>query len=246
MTYPSNDSATEARRDLAAALRWAVRLGLHEGICNHFSLALPGRDDRFLLNPWSLHWKEVTASNLIVVDPKGTMVEGQFAAEPTAFYIHARIHLAHPEARCVLHTHMPYATALTMLQGGRLEPALQTAIKFWDDVAYDEVYNGLVLDEAEGDRVARGLGRKRTLFLAQHGVIVIGQTVAEAFDRLYYLERACQAQVLAMSTGRPLRTMPAETAAMTARQMGRDIDSATLHFKALRRILDREEPEYAG
>ena len=188
------------RIDLAAAFRLAVRLDLHEGVCNHFSVMLPD-GKRFLLNRYGLHWSEVTASNLLALDADGKILEGEGEFEKTAFYIHSRIHLANPRATCVLHTHMPYATALTLLEGGRLEMVEQNALRFHDDIAYDDVYNGLVVDNAEGDRLARALGGKRVMFLANHGVIVVGPTVAEAFDALYYLERACRLQVLARSMG---------------------------------------------
>ena len=194
----------QARVDLAAAFRLAVRMDLHEGVCNHFTLMLPD-GKRFLLNAYGLHWSEVTASNLLALDARGNVLEGEGEAEKTAFYIHSRIHLAHPRAVCVLHTHMPYATALTLLEPGRLEMVEQNALRFADDIAYDDTYNGLVVDDAEGDRLARVLGDKRVLFLANHGVIVVGPSVAEAFDLMYYLERACRLQVLARATGLPLR-----------------------------------------
>src|SRR5437868_10634317 len=168
-----------ARVDLAAAFRLAVRMEFHEGVCNHFSLMLP--DGRFLLNRYGLHWSEVTASNLLALDAHGKILEGEGSFEKTAFYIHSRIHLAHPRAACVLHTHMPYATSLTLLEGGRLEMAEQNALRFHGDIAYDDIYNGLVVDNAEGDRLAAALGDKRVLFLASHGVIVAGESVAEAF-----------------------------------------------------------------
>ena len=234
-----------ARLDLAAAFRLAVRMDLHEGVCNHFTLMLPdGR--RFLLNAYGLHWSEVTASNLLALDTRGNVLEGEGEAEKTAFYIHSRIHLAHPRAACVLHTHMPYATALTLTVPGRLEMVEQNALRFADDIAYDDSYNGLVVDDAEGDRLARLLGGKRVLFLANHGVIVVGATVAEAFDALYYLERACRVQVLARATGLPLRPVRPEVVRETYRMILADTPKyAGAHFGALRRILDREEPDYA-
>src|SRR5881227_429644 len=179
-----------ARIDLAAAFRLAVRLDLHEGVCNHFSAMLAdGRT--FLLNRYGLHWNEVTASNLLALDAAGRLLGAEGEYEKTAFWIHSRIHLAHPQAACVLHTHMPHATALTLLEDGRLEMIEQNALRFHDDVAYDGSYNGLVVDEAEGDRLAQVLGDRRVMFLANHGVLVVGPSVAEAFDLMYYLERAC-------------------------------------------------------
>lgn len=235
-----------ARVDLAAAFRLAVRLDMHEGVCNHLSLMLPGTRDRFLLNRFGLHWAEVTASNLLTLDAGGRIVEGEGDFEKTAFYIHSRIHLANPNATCVLHTHMPYATALTLTVPGRLQMVEQNALRFVDDIAYDEQYNGLVVDNAEGDRLARVLGAKRVMFLANHGVIVVGKSVAEAFDLMYYLERACRLQVLALSTGLPLRPVTDEVAHKTyALLLDQNAVYADAHFGALKRILDREEPDYA-
>ena len=235
-----------ARADLAAALRWAARLGFGEGVCNHFSAALPGERDRFLINPRGLHWSEVTPDDLVVVDAHGRKITGKREVEPTAFFIHGCVHRGKPEARCVLHTHMPYATALTVLQGGRLEWASQNSLKFYGRVAYDETYNGLALDDSEGDRMCSQLASADVLFLANHGVIVTGSTLATAFDDLYYLERACELQVIAMGTGRPLRTVPEEIAATTARQMMGESEQAALHFEALKRLLDRDENGWRG
>ena len=235
-----------ARIDLAAAFRLAVRLDMHEGVCNHLSLMLPGSGDRFLINRFGLHWGEVTASNLLTLDAAGKILEGEGEFEKTAFYIHSRIHLANPNAACVLHTHMPYATALTLTEPGRLEMVEQNALRFVDDIAYDDEYNGLVVDNAEGDRLARVLGTKRVMFLANHGVIVAGQSVAEAFDLMYYLERACRLQVLALSTGRTLRPVTDKVARQTyAMLLEQNTIYAEAHFSALKRILDREEPDYA-
>jgi ribulose-5-phosphate 4-epimerase/fuculose-1-phosphate aldolase len=233
------------RVDLAAAFRLAVRLDLHEGVCNHFSVMLPD-GKRFLLNRYGLHWSEVTASNLLELDAGGKVLAGEGEFEKTAFYIHSRIHLANPRATCVLHTHMPYATSLTLLEGGRLEMVEQNALRFHDDIAYDDTYNGLVVDNAEGDRLARMLGSKRVMFLANHGVIVVGPSVAEAFDALYYLERACRLQVLAKSMGGKLRPVRREVVESTYKLILADAPKySAAHFEALKRILDREEPEYS-
>lgn len=232
------------RVDLAAAFRLAVRLDLHEGVCNHFSVMLNG--GRFLVNRYGLHWSEVTASNLLALDAGGRVLEGEGEVEKTAFWIHSRLHRAHPRAACVLHTHMPYATALTLLEGGRLEMAEQNALRFHDDIAYDDTYNGLVVDAAEGDRLAGVLGEKRVMFLANHGVIVVGGSVAEAFDALYYLERACRLQVLARAMGGKLRAVRPEVVRAAYTMMQADAPKyAGAHFAALRRILDREEPDYS-
>ena len=184
-TWYDTEAARQARIDLAAAYRLAVRFGFHEAIDNHFSLLLPGRDDLMLLNPYPLHWSEITAGNLLLTDFQGNRLEGAHEVEPTALHIHAPLHRANPEDfRCLLHTHMPYATAVACRQGGRLEMVHQTSTRFDDDVAYLEDYNGLVLDRTEGGRIARVMAGKNVLFMANHGVITAGRTVAEAFDRL--------------------------------------------------------------
>ncbi len=225
--------ANEARIDLACALRAADDHGLGEGVCNHFSLALA--DGSFLINPQGLHWREITPDDLVTIDAGGRKLSGRHEVEPTAFFIHGWIHRVAPQATCVLHTHMPYATALSMLDGERLLMAHQNALRFHDAVAYDDQYNGLVLDDAEGERIARKLSAARVLFLANHGVIVIGPTVAWAFDDLYYLERACMHQVLAMSTGQPLKLIAPHVAVRTARQMDGERQQSDLHLAALRR-----------
>lgn len=241
-----NNASRQARIDLAAAYRLAVMHEFHEGICNHFTLVPPDRDDCFLIIAHGTHWAEVTASNLLLVDHDGGVLEGDGRPEASALCIHGTIHRAHPDARCVLHTHMPYATALAMIDGGRLEPAHQTAIRFLDRVAYDDAFNGLALDAGEGERIAAALGDKTVLFLANHGVIVVGPTVAQAYDALYYLERACQLQVLAMSTGRSLKHVPSEIAERTAGEYVNKAPFSEIHFAALKRVLDRTHSDYAA
>ena len=240
------DPVRQARIDLAAAYRLAVRFGYHEGICNHLTLMVPGSTDRFLLIPYDMHWSEVTASSLIEVDFDGNVTAGEGEAEDTAFYIHARIHKQVPHAAAVLHTHQPYASALTQVKETRLEPTIQSAMRFYGRIAYDDHYNGLALDNAEGDRIAAALQDKEVMFMANHGVVVVGPTVAQAFDALYYLERACQAQVIAMSMGRPLNPIAANQALAVSADINRTAPAAAgRHFEALKRLLDRDEPDYA-
>lgn len=233
------------RVELAAAFRLAVRFGFHEGIDNHFSLALTDDGREFLVNPYGRHFGELRARDLLRVTVDGEVLAGDGEVEASALYIHGRMHVARPDLKCILHTHMPYATALTSVEGARLEPINQNALRFAGCVAYDDAYGGLALDAAEGDRLARALGDKRILFMANHGVVTTGATVAAAFDDLYYLERACQNQVLAMSTGRPLRPVPPDEVARTRAEFDRYQGHAEVHFAALKRILDREEPDYA-
>jgi ribulose-5-phosphate 4-epimerase/fuculose-1-phosphate aldolase len=247
----AGDAERQARIDLAACHRLADHFGLNEGIDNHLTLLVPGHADRFLVAPFGLHWSEVRASDFMVVDFNGEVSSGPGVIEPTALYIHLPVHRLAPRARCVLHTHMPHATALTMLENPRLEMAVQTALGFYEDIAYDSLYNGLALDYAEGERMARVLGDKSVLMLSNHGVLVIGETAPQAFERLYFLERAAQAQVLALSTGRGLRVIPDSVIRATIEQFGSGgqvggRDRPDLHFEALKRLLDRSEADYAS
>jgi len=236
----------QARIDLAACFRMAARLGLEEGICNHFSAMVPGRDDLFLVNPYGLAFREVTASSLLVCDFHGNVLEGEGSPEATAFYIHARLHKALPRARAAFHTHMPYATALSMVEGEPLVWAGQSALKFYGRTAVDEAYNGLALDEAEGDRIAAAMGEADIVFMRNHGVMVVGPTIAEAFDDLYYLERAAEVQVKALSTGRPLVPVAPDIARRAYEQMREgDPESARLHLESVKRLLMRETPDFA-
>lgn len=240
----------ELRQDLACALRWAARLNLHEGVCNHFSLAVPDvdgvmRGNRFLINPYGWHWSEITASSLVLLDDKGTVLEGEHEVETSAFTIHRGIHVAAPNAVCVMHTHMPHTTALTLLEDGELKMCEQNALNFHGRIAYDDDYNGLSVDTEEGDRIASKLGNRAVLMMASHGVTMTGASVEEAFTDLYYLERAATFQVLARSTGGTLRTVAEDVQQKTAQQMAEERPAlAARHFGALRRILQREEPEY--
>ena len=243
MATLSDEELQQARIDLAAAFRWAVRHGFNEGICNHFSLAVG--DDQFLINAHGYHWSEIPASSIMLAGYDGSVIEGDRDVEPSAFYIHSRIHKACPHAVCVMHTHMPYATVLTLVEGGRLEPVEQGALRFVDHIVYDDDYAGLALDTAEGDRIAAMLGNKSIMFMGAHGVTVTGSSIARTYDSLYYLERACQAQVLARSTGLPFRRLPDKVVEHTKRQFAAsNTDSAPRHFASLKRILDREEPDY--
>jgi ribulose-5-phosphate 4-epimerase/fuculose-1-phosphate aldolase len=237
-----NDPVTQARLDLTTALRVAARHGLNEGVCNHFSMAVPGREDLFLVNPQGLHWSEITPADLVMADGDGNIIEGKYPVEPTAFFIHARIHQGNQRAQVVLHTHMPYATALTSIQDGRIEMCTQNAFRYWNRIAYDENYAGVALSNDEGDRMCRAMGDKDILFLRNHGVIVTGPTVAQAYDELYYLERTAMVQVLAMQTGRPLHNIDAALAEQTYRQIADDTVLAEQNFESLKRLLDRDEP----
>jgi ribulose-5-phosphate 4-epimerase/fuculose-1-phosphate aldolase len=247
--WSRDDAQRRARIDLAACHRLAARFGFNEGIDNHLTMLVPGHSDRFYLAPFGLLWSEVKASDLLELDFGGTVVAGRGLVEDTALYIHLSVHRLLPQARCVLHTHMPHATALGMLEEPHLEMAGQNAIGFHDDIAYVD-YNGLALDYGEGERLARALGDKSILMLRNHGVLVTASSAAQAFERLYFLERACQAQILALSTGRKLRIVPQPVVQATAAQFraGDKVggeERTELHFQALKRLLDRSEADYA-
>lgn len=241
-----SEAIFQARQDLAVALRWADRHGLAEGVCNHFSLMAPGLPDHFLINPIGLHWSEMTPDDIVLCDNDGNVVDGDHEIETSAFLIHRATHMAHPRALCVLHTHMPYSTTLSLLDPGRLEWCSQNSMRFHGRVAYDDHYNGLAVADAEGRRIAAALGDGDVLFLRHHGVVVCGPTVAVAYDDLYYLERTCQLQVLARSTGQPLLMIDDAIAEETAEQFRHQAKTrqAGLHFEALRRILARDEPAF--
>ena len=225
------------RADLALALRAAAHHGLSEGVCNHFSAELPDGSGRFLLNPRGLLWSEIQTDDIVLVDVAGRRLAGRHEVEPTAMIIHAAVHRIAKKA-VVMHTHMPYATALTLTADRALNTALsQSAMRFHGGVAVDPVYNGLALTVAEGERIAQAMNGADIVFLANHGVIVCGQRIDHAYDDLYYLERACQAQVLAASTGRPLAPASQAVADQVARQVVGERLQSELFFQALRRTL---------
>ena len=245
-----SEAERRARIDLAACHRLAARFGFSEGIDNHMTMLVPGHSERFYLAPFGLLWSEVKASDLLELDFTGTVVAGSGLVEDTALYIHLSVHRLMPQARCVLHTHMPHATALSMLEDPRLEMAGQNALGFHDDIAYVD-YQGLALDYSEGERLARALDGKPIALLRNHGVLVTAHTAAQAFERLYFLERACQAQLLALSSGRKLRILPESIVQATAAQLGSCVSvggegRTELHFGALKRLLDRSEADYAS
>jgi len=237
----------QSRIDLAAAPRSAERLGLHEGIDNHFSYAVDSTGNQFLVNPLGVHWRELRASDLVLADADRNILDGKYPVEDTAFFIHSLLHLKHPKARAVLHTHMPYATALTVIENGRLEMISQNALQFYGRIAYLDDYEGLALDNSEGDRMAAAMGDKTVLFLGHHGVIVTGATLHAAWNDLYFLERAAMVQVLAMSTGRKLRPIPDRVATQMVEAFTTNpdaVDQPSKHLEALKRLLDLEAPEY--
>ncbi len=242
------DESAEGRLrvDLAAAFRLAAELGWHEAVANHFSVAVSADGKTFLMNPRWRHFSRVKASELLLLDAedKETMSRPD-APDPSAWCIHGHIHAAVPHARCILHVHPPYATAIAALADPDIKPIEQNTARYYNRVAIDLDFGGIADNDEEGRRLVRVLGNKRRAVLGNHGVLVVADTVAEAFDDLYYLERACQTLVLAYSTGRELNVLPPEVAEGTARGWEDYKDAAFSHFEEMKKILDAKDPSYA-
>ncbi len=244
----SIDPVTQAKIHLAAAHRLAALHDLEEGIDNHFTVTVPGRDNCYLILPFGLHWSEARARDMIVFDESGRTLEGEGVVELSAQCIHAPIHRI-CGARVVMHTHQHWARALNMLKDNRLLPASQTAAFFHGHIAYDDTYAGTADTPEEGERLARGLGDRQGVVMKNHGVLVTGATVAQAYRRLYKLERVCRAQLVAMSTGKALEVLSEEIVAQVQSPPPQDRHSRgereRLFFEAMMRILDRVNPGYA-
>jgi ribulose-5-phosphate 4-epimerase/fuculose-1-phosphate aldolase len=236
------------RADMAAVFRVSARLGWNEQIGNHNSLMLPrARPDdppQFLINPRGTLFQELTASSLIVCDLEGRVLRGKGELRKVAFHIHVPIHLKNPEAACVLHVHPQYLTALSMLE----EPAFALAhgnnLYLNDRMVVDNGGGQAVLDDDEGNRIADLLGDATILVMGGHGVTTVGPTLEEAFDELYAAERTCMYQMTAMATGQKLRQLPEHLRRRDRRRRGMRADSR-MFLDAWRRVLDREEPDYA-
>lgn len=233
----------ELRCDLAATFRLCAREKWNEGIGNHNSAMIPGTD-HMLINPRGMIFHEVRASDLIVCDLQGNVISGKGELRKVAHFIHARIHSMHSKAKIVLHVHPPYTTALSLIEGGRLETAHFNDLTLCDRIVYDDAMNGAVLDDSEGDRIARLLGERTTMVMGSHGLTTVGETVAEAYCEMAGVERSAMWQTIAKSTGGTLRKLPDQ---MRKRHLGplREVWDCMLEFAAYRRILDREEPDYA-
>lgn len=250
MTEMKHNMATgeaEGRIHLAAAFRWAARMNWHEAVSNHFSLAVSDDGRRFLTNPNASHFSLVRASDLVLMDldDPDTMNRPD-APHAAAWSLHGAIHRAFPHARCALHVHSPFATVLACLEDPRLPPIDQNTAAFWNRVAIDPEYGGLALGD-EAERAVRNLAdpTRKVLLMAQHGVMVVGQSVADALNRLYFFERSAETYIRALSTGRPMKVMTPEVAEHTARQW--EVDEAGLdenHFAAILRLLDRDREDF--
>jgi ribulose-5-phosphate 4-epimerase/fuculose-1-phosphate aldolase len=246
------DPVRKAKVQLAAAHRLAVMHELEEGIDNHFTVTVPGRDDQYIILPFGLHWSEARASDMIVFDESGATIEGEGDVELSALCIHAPIHRI-CGANVVMHTHQTWAVALNMLDDNRLIPASQTAAFIHGQVAYDDTYAGTADTLEEGERLASVIGQgtqmRHTLFMKNHGVLVTGSTIAQAYRRLYKLERICRAQILALSTGKPLKVLSDDVIRQVQTEVPQDrhgrAERERLFFEAMMRVMDRINPGYA-
>ena len=234
-------SIQKDREDLASAIRLAAYFDFHEGICNHFSVQCEGPDELYLINAYGWHWSEVTPNRLLLIDGDGKVIDGEGEVEASARHIHVSSHRANPRHKAILHVHMPYATSISMLAKGRLLMAHQTAVRFHGRIGYEDKFGGIATTAKEGERIAQKAKENShidCLFLANHGVVCSGPSVAQAFDDLYYLERAAKQQVLAQSTGLPLQIIPEDVVAHTAEQFKQDFEVyAGKHFEALKRLV---------
>ena len=235
-----------ARIDLAAAFRWFARLNMHESVANHLSVAVSADGAQFLINPRGRHFARMSAGDLLLLDANDpATLDRPDAPDPTAWHLHARLHARIPAARCVMHLHPKYATALACLQDPTMYPIDMNTMRFFGRVALDDGFSGMALSDNEGDRVA-GLmsGGQSVLLMANHGVLVIGATVAAAFDEMYYFERAAETLLTCYAAGKPLRIVSGELAALTERQWRDYGRLAVDHLDNIKAILDAEEPAY--
>jgi len=244
---PNMDNWPE-RVDLAAAFRWTARLNMHEGVANHFSLAINEGGTRFLMNPNQMHFARIRASDLIVVDANDPeTLEGPDAPDPTAWGLHGGLHRHCPHARCAMHVHSIHATVLASLADSHLPPIDQNCATFFNRTVIDDHYGGLAFED-EGERCAALLTdpKKKVMIMGNHGVMVIGDTVAETFNRLYYFERAAETYIRALQTGMPLRVLSDAVAEKTAQELEGYPEQDTRHLSELKAILDEEGSNYAS
>ena len=233
------------RIDLAAAFRLTARFGWHESVGNHFSAAVSEDGRQFLLNPKWRHFSTIRASDLLLLDAEDeSVMAGPDAPDASAWTIHGTLHRRRPDVRALLHVHPPHATALAALKDPSMPPIDQNTAYFHGDLAIDRAYGGIADDAAEGEHIAEALGDASTLLMANHGVTTTGATVAQAFERLYFFEKAAQTVLLARATGQPLAVMSEEVAANTAEGWKAYAGMADAHFAHLKSVLDREEPDY--
>ena len=238
----------QERVDLAASFRWAERLGMHEAVANHFSLAVNDSGTQFLMNPNQMHFARIKASDLLLVDAEDpATLTGPDAPDPTAWGLHGAVHRRCKHARCVMHVHSVHATVLACLQDARLPPIDQNCATFFNRYVIDNHYGGLALEE-EGERCAAQLEdpSKKVMIMGSHGILVMGDSVADTFNRLYYFERAAETYIRALQTGQPLRVLSDEIAEKTAQEIESYPEQADRHLAELKLILDEEGCHYAS
>ena len=236
---------SEILNDLAATFRWTAKLNMHEGIANHFSVCLPNSDD-FYVNGSGIHFSTIRASDLVLVEQNKIeeIKKNPDLVDPTAINIHGTIHKKVPHARCILHVHSKYATALSVLKNPTLPPIDQNTMRFYNRVAVYDDFGGLGFEE-ESNKMTVCIGNHRTMLLANHGILTAGQNVAQAFDELFYFEKACETYITALSTNKELKIASPKVAEKTAQECANyPIDRAGKHLKEIRLILDKEEPDY--
>ena len=216
---------------------------MHEGIANHFSCAVSDDGQTFLINPYGIHFSKLKASDLLLVDAHELSDEARARVDPTAWSIHGAMHRNNPQARCIVHLHTHYATALSVLESPELPAVDQTTARFHNRIAIDSGFGGMgVGDEAE--RLSRLLGNKMMMMMGNHGFLTVGPTPALAFDLAYHFERGCRTYITALSTGRALSVLGDDVAEKTARQWESYDDANEQHLAAIRAVLDEEEPDY--
>ena len=236
---------SELQRDLAAVFRWTAKLNMNEGIANHFSACLPNSND-FYVNGSGLHFSSIKASDMVLVEQNKIeeIKKKPELVDPTALNIHGIIHKKVPHARCILHVHSKYATALSALKDPTLQPIDQNTMRFYNRVAVYDDFGGLGFEE-ESHKMAAAIGNNRSMLLANHGILTVGQTVAQAFDELYYFEKACETYITALSTNKELKIVNSKIAEKTAQEWENySVNMGEQHLKAIRFILDKEDPSY--
>ena len=237
------DPYYEQRAQLACAFRWTARLDMHEAVANHFSLSVNDGGTRFLINPDGRHFSTIRAGDLLLADARNDRtMEREDAPDPTAWGLHGALHRRCPEAKCALHVHSRYATVLACLEDCTMPPIDQNCARFFNRVAVDTEYGGMALED-EAERCVRLLADKRIMLMGNHGVMITAPSVAQAFDEMFYFERAARTLVTAYMTGRSLRVLPDDVAEKTARQW-EEFAGYHKHFRELQKILDEEEPDY--
>ncbi|MEM9358631.1 MAG: class II aldolase and adducin N-terminal domain-containing protein [Pseudomonadota bacterium] len=233
----------EERRDMAAAFRWTARLNMNEGIANHYSLAVSPDGARFLMNPFGRHWSKMRASDLVELDANDEPDDVGGEIDPTAWAIHGAMHRKVPHARCIMHLHSKYATALSVLKDPTLPPIDQNSMRFYNRVANDDGFDGMGLGD-EAERLAQVLGNRSIMMMGQHGILVAGPSVAQCFDDIYYFEKAAETYITALATGKELNVASHAVAEKTACQWEDYPGAADKHLSAIREVLDEDEPQY--